>query len=51
MREKLADRIKLREESVRTRMLNIASKLDDVIAMLTHSLPSFAKRKPKNCQR
>ncbi len=33
MQNKLADRIKLREESVRTRMLNIAGKLDDVIAL------------------
>ncbi len=33
MQSKLADRIKQREESVRTRMLNIASKLDDVIAL------------------
>ncbi len=32
-RSKLADRIKQREESVRTRMLNNASKLDDVIAL------------------
>lgn len=33
MQNKLADRIKLRKESVRTRMLNIASGLNDVIAM------------------
>ena len=33
MRNKLAHRIKQREASVRTRMLDIASKLDDVIAL------------------